>query len=73
MILSHVLKSKTLQVLVRTTDIKGGSTDANVYLTLYGQGPDGSTVQSGDIKLENSATNFQRGKVKGLRLFKRRI
>ncbi len=86
------------QVAVRTSDIKGAGTDANVYLTIFGEAvshlvarplaaslgapaglpwpfvttwcvrgcppscvQDGKALNSGPLKLENSANNFERG------------
>jgi hypothetical protein len=49
---------------VKTSDIRGAGTDANVYLTMFGEGPGGKPTKSPDLKLENSANNFERAKVR---------
>ncbi len=49
------------QVSVKTSDIRGAGTDANVYMTLFGEGPDGKVLKSTNFKLDNSANNFERG------------
>ena len=45
-------------VKVKTGDIKGAGTDADVFIQLYG--PDG---KSEEIVLKNQTDNFERGKV----------
>ncbi|KAJ9526209.1 hypothetical protein QJQ45_009677 [Haematococcus lacustris] len=46
----------TYRVLVKTSDVRGAGTDANVFLTLYG--PKGD---SGERQIETGANNFERG------------
>jgi hypothetical protein len=45
------------RVMVKTGTIRGAGTDANVYLTLFGEKGD-----SGKRLLDNSSNNFERGK-----------
>ena len=59
-----VLRSRRYKVVVKTSDIRGAGTDANVYLTMFGEGPDGKTTKSAEIKLENSSNNFERAMVR---------
>ncbi len=47
------------KVTVRTSDVRGAGTDANVSITLFGTATPG--ISSGPHKLENSANNFERG------------
>ena len=57
------LAAHTYTVSVRTGDMYGGGTDANVFLTLYGDLGD-----TGERKLRKSDTNgnkFERGAVRG--------
>lgn len=49
------------RVAVTTSDVRGAGTDANVALVLYGEKGD-----TGERKLESSANDFERGKVRGL-------
>ena len=58
-----VLRSRRYKVVVKTSDIRGAGTDANVYLTMFGEGPDGKVTKSAEMKLENSSNNFERCKV----------
>ncbi|CAG9464667.1 unnamed protein product [Pedinophyceae sp. YPF-701] len=51
------VKACKYRVVVHTSDIKGAGTDANVFLTLYGEGDDGSF---GPVRLDNSKNNFER-------------
>eukprot|EP00798_Chlamydomonas_sp_ICE-L_P018435 gene18435-24911_t len=51
------------EVVVKTSDKRGSGTDANVHLTLHGEAPDGKALNSGSMRLENSANNFERGMV----------
>ncbi|GLC44364.1 hypothetical protein PLESTF_000049800 [Pleodorina starrii] len=48
------------KVVVKTSDVKGAGTDANVSLQLFGE-HGGKKYQSLVLKLENSANNFERG------------
>jgi hypothetical protein len=50
-----------VQVVVKTSDIKGAGTDANVFITLYGE-HNGRPLNSGPLPLENSANNWERGR-----------
>ncbi|KAJ9527245.1 hypothetical protein QJQ45_025481 [Haematococcus lacustris] len=52
--------SGSAQVVVKTSDVKGAGTDANVYLTLFGE-QEGKPANSGPQRLENNANNFERG------------
>lgn len=52
----------SLQVKVRTSDIKGAGTDSKVSLVLFGY-KEGMAVDSGSHKLDNSANNFERGQI----------
>ncbi|KAF5837533.1 hypothetical protein DUNSADRAFT_4226 [Dunaliella salina] len=54
------LTSRKYKVLVKTSDIKGAGTDANVFLTLFGEF-NGQITKTKPIKLENSTNNFERG------------
>lgn len=45
------------QVTVNTSDIRGAGTDANVYVTIYG-----SKGDSGELRLESSWNDFERGR-----------
>lgn len=47
-----------LQVVVKTSQLKGAGTDANVDVTLYG-----STGSSPPTRLENSKNNFEKGAI----------
>lgn len=61
-ILFFFFSVRKYRVHVFTGDIKGAGTDANVYLTLYGQYGD-----SGERQLSKSETHtdkFERGKVR---------
>jgi hypothetical protein len=51
----------TYKVVVTTSDIRGAGTDADVTLVLYG-----SQGDSGEQRLESSANDFERGKVRAL-------
>lgn len=51
-----------LQVIIRTSDIKGAGTDANVTICIFGS-KDGQTLDSGTRKLDDSANNFERNMV----------
>ncbi len=44
-------------VHVYTGNKRGAGTDANVYVTLFGEGGD-----SGEMKLDNSKNNFEKGR-----------
>ncbi|MEV8435265.1 PLAT/LH2 domain-containing protein [Streptomyces sp. HUAS 31] len=50
----------------RVTTVTGSAdyagTDANVYITLYGQDPQGQPMNSGERLLDNSEDNFEKGK-----------
>lgn len=46
--------------MVKTGDLRGAGTDADVFLTIYG--PKGDT---GERVLDNSANNFERNQVGG--------
>lgn len=46
-------------MVVTTSDVKNAGTDADVSVVLYGDKGD-----SGERRLENSANNFERGKVR---------
>ncbi|KAG2499991.1 hypothetical protein HYH03_002273 [Edaphochlamys debaryana] len=48
------------KVQVKTSDVKGAGTDANVTLQFFGE-HNGKKYQSPQLKLENSANNFERG------------
>ncbi len=48
-----------MQVRVRTGDVRGAGTDADVSIILMG-----SKAQSEEIQLESSADNFERNKVR---------
>ncbi len=52
----------TYRVVVSTSDLRGAGTDANVAMTLYGEKGD-----TGQRKLDSSANDFERGKVRLLR------
>lgn len=57
------LAAKTYVVEVFTGDVSGGGTDANVFITIFGDKGD-----SGERKLHKSETNkdkFERGRVSG--------
>ena len=57
----YFLSAKTYTVEVFTGDIKGGGTDANVFISIFGDKGD-----SGERALRNSETNrdkFERNKV----------
>ena len=47
------------KVVVATSDLRGAGTDADVFLTLFGDRGD-----SGERRLESSANDFERGKVR---------
>jgi len=49
------------RVIVHTGDAHGAGTDANVFLTLYGVRPDGTTTVSERKRLDGSGNNFERG------------
>ena len=55
-----LLRSRRYKVAVKTSDIRGAGTDANVSMTMFGEGPDGQKTKSADMKLENSNNNFER-------------
>ncbi|KAG1672531.1 hypothetical protein FOA52_002840, partial [Chlamydomonas sp. UWO 241] len=57
---SNAMASRRYKVSTRTSDIRGAGTDANVYITLFGEGPDGKPVKSNNFPLDNSANNFER-------------
>ncbi len=48
------------QVLVKTSDIRGAGTDANVTLAMFGQ-LEGQATNSGTHKLDNSASKCGQG------------
>ena len=56
--LSRCPSPKSRQVVVRTSDVRGAGTDADVFLTVYG--PKGDT---GERELAASGNNFERNKV----------
>lgn len=47
----QVIKSTTYKVLVKTSNVRGAGTDANVYVTLFGENGD-----TGPVHLKDSAT-----------------
>jgi hypothetical protein len=47
------------RVMVKTSDLRGAGTDADVFLTIYG--PKGDT---GERVLDNSSNNFERNMVR---------
>lgn len=47
-------------MVVKTSDIRGAGTDANVSLCIFGE-HDGKMLDTGTHKLDNSANNFERG------------
>ncbi|MFD7815630.1 PLAT/LH2 domain-containing protein [Streptomyces sp. NPDC059785] len=53
----------TYRVTVVTGTEDGSGTDANVYITLLGEKPDGTATSSGERELANSADNFEWGQV----------
>uniref|UniRef100_A0A7S3VHN2 PLAT domain-containing protein n=1 Tax=Dunaliella tertiolecta TaxID=3047 RepID=A0A7S3VHN2_DUNTE len=57
---TQALTSRKYKVLVKTSDIKGAGTDANVFLTLFGEF-NGLITKTKPMKLENSTNNFERG------------
>ena len=48
----------TYRVIVKTSDLRGAGTDADIFLVVYG--PLGDT---GERLLDNSANNFERNQV----------
>ncbi|GFH09149.1 uncharacterized protein HaLaN_04244, partial [Haematococcus lacustris] len=50
--------TRVYKVVVKTSDVKGAGTDANVYLTLFGE-QEGKPANSGPQRLENNANNFE--------------
>lgn len=52
---------RVYKVIVKTSDIKGAGTDANVSLQLFGEHA-GKKHQSPEIQLDNSKDNFERGR-----------
>ncbi|KAG2450199.1 hypothetical protein HYH02_000301 [Chlamydomonas schloesseri] len=50
------------KVTVKTSDVKGAGTDANVTMQIFGE-HNGKKYQSPQLKLENSANNFERAQV----------
>ena len=48
-------------------DLKAG-TDANVFLTIFGNRPDGVAVMTDKIKLDNEKNNFERAEVDFFRI-----
>ncbi|KAK9824333.1 hypothetical protein WJX72_009517 [[Myrmecia] bisecta] len=51
------VKPRKYTVIVRTSDIRGAQTSAKVFITLFG-----SEANSGEVQLENSSHNFERGR-----------
>jgi hypothetical protein len=51
----------TFRVAVTTSDVRGAGTDANVGIVLYGEKGD-----TGERRLESSANDFERGKVRNI-------
>lgn len=47
------------EVIVHTSDRRGAGTDANVYLTIYGE----KGKQTPEYRLDNASNNFERGRV----------
>lgn len=45
------------KIAVKTGDVRGAGTDANVFIQIFGENGD-----TGDRKLESSGNNFERGK-----------
>jgi hypothetical protein len=52
-----LLTANEYKVTVYTGDKRGAGTDANVFITLFGDAGD-----SGERKLDTSKNNFERGK-----------
>ncbi|KXZ56858.1 hypothetical protein GPECTOR_1g774 [Gonium pectorale] len=52
-------KTVRYKVVVKTSDVRGAGTDANVSLQLFGE-HNSKKYQSPPLKLENSANNFER-------------
>lgn len=50
------------KIVVRTSDLRGAGTDANVDITLFGKDASGKMVDSGPIRLDSSANDFERGR-----------
>ncbi|PNH12713.1 Lipoxygenase y domain-containing protein 1 [Tetrabaena socialis] len=48
------------KVVVKTSDVKGAGTDANVTLQMFGE-HHGKKYQSPELKMENSSNNYERG------------
>ncbi len=57
--LPHPLVHPISQVLVKTSDVRGAGTDADVFISIYG--PLGDT---GEQELDASGNNFERGQVR---------
>jgi hypothetical protein len=57
------LKMRRYRIEVKTSDLRGAGTDANVYLNFISEGPGGKDVMSEAFKLDNSANNFERNQV----------
>lgn len=56
---SKLFLVRSLQVRVKTSDLRGAGTDANVEMSMYGE-YEGARRESGPHKLDNSANNFER-------------
>ena len=57
------IKMRRFRIEVRTSDIRGAGTDANVYLNFISEGPGNKDVMSEAFKLDNSANNFERSMI----------
>ena len=58
MCLIHTYDPNLWQVEVKTSDVRGAGTDADVFLTIYG--PTGDT---GERELASAGNNFERNQV----------
>ena len=57
------LPPPALQVIVKTSDVRGAGTDSNVTLVMQGL-KEGQNMDSGVHKLDNSHNNFERNMVR---------
>ena len=53
----------TWHVWVHTTDIRGGGTDANVTMVVYGKTKDEEYLRSDDISLKSKGDAFEAGEM----------
>ena len=52
----------TWQIWVKTSDLRGAGTDANVFMVVYGK-KDGEYIKSDEIWLDNKSDNFEQDQV----------